>query len=146
MLLNCALCAQKGNLSKWSIFGFLFFCSVTHILHSDRHWDPYEVSITYYGSLLYKQKISVCTKLALWHFNFCFTLEAQICDEISWRGGNFVTHTNKFFLGPRWFLMKKSLNSHLGSEFRQPLKKTKYEVTLQIFGGKNYFVLKVWRN
>ena len=96
---------------------------------------------------LYFKKINQCGhKISRWRFNSCFTWGGQICDEISWRGGNFVTHTNKFFLGPRWFLMGKSLNSHLGSEFRQPLKKTKYEVTLKIFWGKNYFVLKVWRN
>jgi hypothetical protein len=53
---------------------------------------------------------------------------------------------NKNFLGPRWLLGEKSLSNHLGPKFTQPLNKKKYEVILKIFGGKNCFIPKVWRN
>jgi hypothetical protein len=146
MLLKLVSMDQKGNLSKWSIFRILFFSSVTHIFCSDHHRDPDEVSITSYGSLVFFRKNQCMHKICWWHSNSCFTLEGQICDEISWRGGNFVTCKNELFLGPRWLLRQKSLNSYLGPEFRQRLKETKYEAPLKSFGEKNYFVLKVWRN
>jgi hypothetical protein len=68
-------------------------------------------------------KTSVCAKICRRRFNSCFALIGQICDEISWRGGNFVTHTNKNFLGPRLLLSQKSFKYNLGPEFRQPLNK-----------------------
>jgi hypothetical protein len=68
-------------------------------------------------------KTSVCAEISRRRFNSCFTKVGLLCDEISWRGGNFVTHTNKNFWGPRLLLRQKSFNYNLGPEFRQPLNK-----------------------
>jgi len=145
MLLNCALWTKKATCQSEVFLDFCFFVLspisfILIVIETHRRFLLPSMG------LYFIKKISECTKLAIWHFNFCFTLEGQICDEISWRGGNFVTSTNKTFLGPRWLLWQKSPNYHLGHEFRQPLNKIKYEVTIKIFGGKNCYIPKVCRN
>ena len=117
------LCSMYPNRQpvKWSTFRFQFFLFIHPYFRSGHHGDPYKVSITSYRSLLKIKKYLCVQKIRGWCFTSCFTLEDQICDEISWRSGNFVTCTNKICLGPRWLLMQKSLNNHLSPEFRQPL-------------------------
>jgi hypothetical protein len=124
--LNCALWPKKANCKNKVVFEFLLLCSFAQIFCSDRHRDPYKVSYHPVWVSTFFLKTSVCANISRRRFNSCFTKVGLMCDEISWRGGNFVTHTNRIFLGPRLLLRQKSLNYNLGPEFRQPLNKKKY--------------------
>jgi hypothetical protein len=111
--LNCALWPKKANCKNKV---FLNFCYYVHLPISfvliviETRTRCLSPRMGLYIFL----KTSVCANISRRRFNSCFTKVGLMCDEISWRGGNFVTHTNRIFLGPRLLLRQKSLNYNLG--------------------------------